>query len=564
MKHHDYALPLLILAGCVDDDLTLDVDTAEIAVCTHYVATTGNDAGPGTQAAPWRTIQRAVGTGSPVGPGAMVCVAPGTYRENVVFGVSGVAGAPITLMGQSGIAPGPGPVIDGTRTEESYGECPPALTIHQSSFIRVTNLNITHRGVPGYTADYCTSTGIRIGSGPTNVSDITIDHVKVSGIRTAYGNALGVPIGVASYRSDVLVSRVQITDSTFTDNDTIAESIHFGSGAGSVALQISAVNIAGNARDWLVARNVFDDPDTGGVELGGNQGNSLQPVGGVISDNRFLQSGRYGESPTAAFPSAVYNQGGRGILIERNFFDRPGHAINIKTEPMVIQQNPPVCGTVSPAAHTWIRNNIIVGSRGGDLLTGANDNGTAFCNYGNVDGVYVTNNTIVRDNAGAAAFDITRNATAGLIGDNKFADNVVITPGSLFRIVGNPPLASNYNYLVSPLATPFDWNGPKTWASWQGFHDQASQLGAAVAPGVFVVNPPTQRTDFALSGTVTPPHNNGAPYVPLFGSRPTTPGWASAGFGAYTPVTELDHFGGAREQGGKVTVIRRDIGADER
>lgn len=564
MHRHACFLILGLVPGCLDDDPALAIDSAEVAVCTHHVATSGNDANPGTSAAPWRTIQHAVGTGSPVGPGAVVCVAPGTYHENVVFGVSGAAGAPITLMGLTGIASGPGALIDGTRTEVPYGECPPALTIHASSSIRLTNLAFTHHGVPGYTANYCTSTGIRIGSGLTSVDDIEIDHVKVSGIRTAYGNALGVPIGVASYRSDVLVSHVRITDSVFSDNDTIAESILFGSGAGSVALQVSAVNFAGNTRDWLVARNVFDDNDSGGVELGGNQSNSLQPTGGVISDNRFVQSGRYGASPTAAFPSAVYNQGGRRILIERNFFDHPGHAINVKTEPMVIQSEPLVCGSAVPATHTWIRNNIIVGARGADLLTGANDNGSTFCNYGDVDGVYVTNNTIVRDNGNTAAFDIVKNPYAGLIGDNKFADNIVITPGSLFHVTGNPPFASDFNYLVSSLGAPFDWNGPRTWAYWQGFHDQSSQISSAVAPNVFAVNPPTQRADFALSATVTPPHDNGAPYTPFFGTRPTTPGWAAAGFGAYTPATELDHFGGAREPGGKVRVVRRDIGADER
>lgn len=564
MIHRALVLPLLLgPTACLDSELDPELDTAEVTSCTHYVSNTGNDANPGTSSgAAWRTIQHAVGADSPVGPGAVVCVAPGTYQENVVFRRSGAAGSPITLMGLTGITSGP--VIDGTRTEIPYTECPPALTIDASSFIRITNLGFTHHGVPGYTANFCTSTGIRIGSGLTSVDEISIDHVTVSGIRTAYGNALGVPIGVASYRSDVLISHVQITDSVFTDNDTVAESIRFGSGVTDVALGISAINIIGNTRDWLVARNVFDDNDTGGVEIGGNQGNNLQPTGGVISNNWFRQSGRYGESPRAAFPSAVYNQGARDILIERNFFDHPGHAINIKTEPMVLPPDPLVCGSVAPAAHTWIRNNIIVGSRGGDLITGANDNGIPSCNYGDVDGVYVTNNTIVRDNADTAVFDITRNASAGLIGDNKFADNLVITPGSLFHIVGDPMLASNYNYLVSPLAAPFDWNGARTWAYWQGFHDQASQISSAAPATVFAVNPPVQRADFALSTTLTPPHNSGAPYTPFLGSRPTTPAWAAAGFGAYTPTAELDHYGGAREVSGKVKVVRRDIGADER
>src|SRR4051812_44751129 len=49
---------------------------------TYYITTSGNDAGPGTQAQPWRTLQRAV---SIVNPGDTVLVATGTYREDITF-----------------------------------------------------------------------------------------------------------------------------------------------------------------------------------------------------------------------------------------------------------------------------------------------------------------------------------------------------------------------------------------------------------------------------------------------------------------------------------------------
>jgi PKD repeat protein len=72
---------------------------------TYYVSPNGNDAHPGSQAQPWRTIQRAADT---AGPGDTVTVLGGVYGENVELRVSGQSGAPITLQGA-----GASSVIDG-------------------------------------------------------------------------------------------------------------------------------------------------------------------------------------------------------------------------------------------------------------------------------------------------------------------------------------------------------------------------------------------------------------------------------------------------------------------
>jgi plastocyanin/regulation of enolase protein 1 (concanavalin A-like superfamily) len=61
---------------------------------TYYVATTGNDANAGTDAAPFRTIQKAV---SIVNPGDTVLVKAGTYTGSLLFTRSGAANAYITI-----------------------------------------------------------------------------------------------------------------------------------------------------------------------------------------------------------------------------------------------------------------------------------------------------------------------------------------------------------------------------------------------------------------------------------------------------------------------------------
>lgn len=70
--------------------------TVTITQCTRWVATSGDDSWPGTEAQPWRTLQHAADSAS---AGDVVCVAAGTYAEDdeVRFGVSGEDGAPITF-----------------------------------------------------------------------------------------------------------------------------------------------------------------------------------------------------------------------------------------------------------------------------------------------------------------------------------------------------------------------------------------------------------------------------------------------------------------------------------
>jgi len=65
---------------------------------TYYVATTGNDANPGTQAQPWKTVQNAAKS---VAAGDTVIIASGAYKENVTISTSGTTSAPITFQGQN-------------------------------------------------------------------------------------------------------------------------------------------------------------------------------------------------------------------------------------------------------------------------------------------------------------------------------------------------------------------------------------------------------------------------------------------------------------------------------
>ncbi|MEK7389399.1 MAG: right-handed parallel beta-helix repeat-containing protein [Elusimicrobiota bacterium] len=91
--------PCLLLALCF-------ASARSAWTATYYVATTGNDANPGTSAAPWKSVAKAVNT---MVAGDTTYVRGGTYNEGLItFKRSGTQAAPIKLLN----APGESPVID--------------------------------------------------------------------------------------------------------------------------------------------------------------------------------------------------------------------------------------------------------------------------------------------------------------------------------------------------------------------------------------------------------------------------------------------------------------------
>jgi hypothetical protein len=74
---------------------------AQSQQCTRYVATTGSDTDPGSEAQPWKTIQKAADS---VNPGDVVCVRGGTYPGFTVA-KSGTASQPITFRAYPGERP---------------------------------------------------------------------------------------------------------------------------------------------------------------------------------------------------------------------------------------------------------------------------------------------------------------------------------------------------------------------------------------------------------------------------------------------------------------------------
>src|SRR4051812_13157545 len=90
-----------------------------------HVATTGNDSNAGTQAAPFRTIQRAA---TAVAPGDTVTIHAGTYTGFVV-NARGTAAAPIAFVGDGEVK------IDGAATTDRD-----AVHIEGASYVTVEGM----------------------------------------------------------------------------------------------------------------------------------------------------------------------------------------------------------------------------------------------------------------------------------------------------------------------------------------------------------------------------------------------------------------------------------------
>jgi hypothetical protein len=109
---------------------------------TYYVAASASDSNPGTEALPWRTIQKAADT---LQAGDTVLVRAGTYNERVIPQRSGAAGLPVTYAAY----PGETPVLDGTGIAVPADEG--LFHVVGLRHLRVIGLRLVHSAYAGST-----------------------------------------------------------------------------------------------------------------------------------------------------------------------------------------------------------------------------------------------------------------------------------------------------------------------------------------------------------------------------------------------------------------------------
>ena len=168
----------LAAAGVASATATLPAGPA--AGNVYYVAPHGDDANPGTEGLPWRTVGKAAAT---LAAGDTVLIGAGTYAEMLVPAHSGSSGAPITFASR----PGHRVTLDGSSLV--IPEWDGLVNLVNLSWINIVGLEVANARSnphnPGILADTCTDilvSGNRVfGANDSGIAIWSSQNVTVTG-----------------------------------------------------------------------------------------------------------------------------------------------------------------------------------------------------------------------------------------------------------------------------------------------------------------------------------------------------------------------------------------------
>lgn len=243
--------------------------TRPVTQVFHFVdGAVGHDANPGTQAAPWRTIQKSATSAL---PGSIVLIAAGVYPERVVVEVSGNASdGPIVFRG----AVGGGTILDGSGfNDQDFQQWSGAfglglLDITDHSYLRFEHLEI--RGLQTSSPNSFLM-GVQVaktqgvGQGMTDIALVGLD---VHDIRYTGSQDWGGVQGIAFYGGSTThaITEVLIQDCEVHD-------LQLG--------QSEAMTLNGNIAGFAILDNEVHDNDNIGIVCIGWEGTA----GGSWSDD---------------------------------------------------------------------------------------------------------------------------------------------------------------------------------------------------------------------------------------------------------------------------------------
>jgi len=282
-----------------------------------YVSTTGDDKNPGTEAAPWRTIQHAADTAR---AGSTVNVREGVYEELVSINVSGNASDGFISFRS---LPGETAVLDATRFTPTSRTG--VLTIHNQSYVRVEGFEIRnfrtaeHRLAP---------LGIDIHGSGSHIELLknNVHHIEQTFPgRDAPGSG-GNGFGIAVYGTD---AKTPITDLVIDGNE-----VHHLKTGSSESLVVN-----GNVTNFRITHNVVHDNNNIGIDVIGFERTAPDPAvdqarDGVVSGNLVYNitsrgNPAYGNDQSS---DGIYVDGGTRILIEQNVMHDVDFGIELASE----------------------------------------------------------------------------------------------------------------------------------------------------------------------------------------------------------------------------------------
>jgi len=386
---------------------------------SFYVSTTGADSNPGTQTAPWRTVQHAADT---VHAGSTVNVRGGVYEELVSIKASGNAtDGYITFRSY----PGETAMLDAQHIVPNGRSA--ILTIHDKSYVRIEGFEIRNYR----TAEHrLTPLGISIMGAGSHIELLknNVHHIEQTfNGRDAPGHGAN-GFGIAVYGTD---AKTPISELVIDGNE-----VHHLQTGSSESLVVN-----GNVTNFRITHNVVHDNNNIGIDVIGFERTAPDPAvdqarDGAVSGNLVYNitsrgNPAYGNEQNS---DGIYVDGGTRILIERNVMHDVDFGIELASE-----------HKDRATSYITARNNLIYHCH----TAGVSIGGYA-PERGHTDHSTVVNNTIYENDTsdtGSGEFQMQWN-----MADNIFANNIVYA-GSRCLITLNrsqvdkkqPPVAIHHN-----------------------------------------------------------------------------------------------------------------------
>ena len=399
---------------------------------SFYVSTTGNDSNPGTQKAPWRTVQHAADT---VRAGSTVNVRGGVYEELVAIKASGNAtDGFITFRSY----PGETAVLDAEHfaPKGRIG----VLTIHDRSYVRIAGFEIRnfrtaeHRLAP---------LGIDVMGAGSHIELLknNVHHIEQTfNGRDGPGHGAN-GFGIAVYGTD---AKTPISELVIDGNE-----VHHLKTGSSESLVVN-----GNVTNFRITHNVVHDNNNIGIDVIGFERTAPDPAvdqarDGVVSGNLVYNitsrgNPAYGNDENS---DGIYVDGGTRILIEQNVMHDVDFGIELASE-----------HKDRATSYITARNNLVYHCH----TAGVSIGGYA-PERGHTDHSTVVNNTLYDNDTsgtGSGEFQMQWN-----MADNVFANNIVYAgPRCLFTVIksqvdkNRPPAVIDHNlYYCASGAKASTW-----------------------------------------------------------------------------------------------------------
>lgn len=286
--------------------------SASAQAAEHFVSLSGNDANPGTLAAPFRTISRAAKVAQ---PGDVVNVRGGVYSDAVSISSKGTPSARIVFREM----PGEEVILDGSSIPAGNN---PIVSLVNAESVDVVGFEVRNSGYIGIVGWHVRN---------VRILDNHIHHATKNGIYVG---------------GDTTPSCSDITVSGNRVHDTVLENQNrtFTSGGWSAAVVVSRTE-----RATITRNRIFNNDGEGLI--------TLRSTGALIQQNEISDN----------FSAYIYLDNARFVTVDSNLVystgntryyrdGRPGAGIAVANETKDV---------MNPSSDNTIINNIVVGTRWG-------------------------------------------------------------------------------------------------------------------------------------------------------------------------------------------------------